>query len=244
MGEHELMRQRQRMFCTVVLILLLFAAGCANEGRSEDIAAGAAGKGQTGSAFLQNLQADLPQPAEGQFSTPESVATAFFEAVNDHDLDSALKCFPIVEQYHANTVDNHFNRLHTYELQADAPIPSFESHNFFKSFLEYEQYWEKFYLLLFLESNPEMMGKRIVMGEANADVELEKIKAMKVTSTYSRPEIVSEHTRENKNVIEQSMNIQEVKVLEIKLHIDGKEQKPLLVRVGKIGSNWRILFMN
>ncbi len=56
---------------------------------------------------------------------------------------------------------------HTYELQAGAPVPFFESHNFFKSFLEYEQYWEKFYMFLFLNSNPDIVGKRVVMDEAN-----------------------------------------------------------------------------
>lgn len=243
------MQQRKWMFCSVVLLLLLVAvAGCTNKGHSGEIASGDVRKDEPESTFLENFQADLPQPTEAQFSTPESVVKAFFEAVNDHDLDSALKCFPIMEKYRANTIDNHFSRLHTYELQGDAPIPSFESHNFFTSFLEYEQYWEKFYMILFLNSNPDIMGKRVVMGEANAAKELKKIKEMKVSSTYSKPEIVANHNVKDKNVIEQSMNIQEKRLLEVKLYIEGEEQKteqnPVLVRVGKIGSNWRILSIN
>lgn len=245
MGEHEFMQQRKWMFCSVVFLLLFVAVtGCTNQGRSGEISSGDARKDQSGGTFLENFQADLPQPTEAQFSTPESVVEAFFEAVNEHDLDSALKCFPIMEKYRANTVDNHFNLLHTYELQAGTPIPSFESHNFFKSFLEYEQYWENFYMFLFLNSNPDIMGKRIVMGEANAATELKKIKEMKVSSTYSKPEIIANYDKMNKNVIEQNMNIQEIRLLEIKLYIEEEEQNPVLVRVGKIGSNWRILNMS
>ncbi|WP_179032285.1 hypothetical protein [Paenibacillus kribbensis] len=239
------MQQRKWMFCSVIVLLLfVVVAGCTSKGRFGEITSGDARKDQPGSTFLENLQADLPQPTVGQFSTPESVVEAFFEAVNDHDLDSALKCFPIMEKYHANTVDNHFSLLHTYELQADAPITSFESHNFFKNFLGYEQYWEKFYMLLFLNSNPDIMGKRVVMGEANAATELKKIKEMKVSSTYSKPEIVAIHSEKNKNVMEQSMSIQEIQVLEVKLYIDGEEQNHVLISVGKIGSNWRILNMS
>ncbi len=239
------MQQRKWMFCSVVFLLLFVAVtGCTNQGRSGEISSGDARKDQSGGTFLENFQADLPQPTEAQFSTPESVVEAFFEAVNEHDLDSALKCFPIMEKYRANTVDNHFNLLHTYELQAGTPIPSFESHNFFKSFLEYEQYWENFYMFLFLNSNPDIMGKRIVMGEANAATELKKIKEMKVSSTYSKPEIIANYDKMNKNVIEQNMNIQEIRLLEIKLYIEEEEQNPVLVRVGKIGSNWRILNMS
>ena len=239
------MQQRKWMFCLVVVLLLfIMIAGCTNLGSPGEISSGDARKDQPGSTFLENLQADLPQPTEAQFSTPESVVEAFFEAVNDHDLDSALKCFPIMEKYRANTADNHFSILHTYELQAGAPIPSFESHNFFKSFLEYEQYWEKFFMLLFLNSNPDIMSKRIVMGEANAATELKKIKEMKVSSAYSKPEIVANHSKKNKNVMEQSMKIQEIQVLEVKLYIDGEEQNHVLISVGKIGSNWRILNMS
>lgn len=123
------------MFCSVVVLLLfVVVAGCTNKGHSGEINSGDARKEQPESTLLENLQADLPQPTEAQFSTPESVVEAFFEAVNDHNFDSALKCFPVVEKYRANTVDNYFSILHTYELQADAPIPSFESHNFFKVF--------------------------------------------------------------------------------------------------------------
>ncbi|MEK4731945.1 hypothetical protein [Paenibacillus sp. FSL L8-0641] len=239
------MRQRKWIFCSVVVLLLfVVVAGCTNKGHSGEISSEDARKEQPGSTYLENLQADLPQPTEAQFSTPELVVEAFFEAVNDHNFDSALKCFPIVEKYRANTVDNHFNLLHTYELQAGAPIPSFESHNFLKSFIEYEQYWEKFYMLLFLNSNPDMVGKRIVMGEANAAMDLKKIKEMKVSSTYSKPQIISSHSEKNKNVIEQTMNIQEIRVLEAKLYIDGEEQNHVLISVGKIGSNWRILNMS
>ncbi|HEX9060468.1 MAG TPA: hypothetical protein VF941_09835 [Clostridia bacterium] len=228
-----------KKFLLFTLITIILLTSCANSNQtsktnSEDKA----------EMFITNMTKIIPQPKKDQFSDYHVMINYFFKSVNDNDLESALKCFAVNEEYSVMDSDLYFKRVKVYKLNKDAPIPTNYSHNFFVTFSKYESYWQKYFMRLMLYSNPGLIDLNITEKTNNWQSELQKVKSIKTTKKYAIPKITFDKTAEL-NVIDQAMNASEKRVIDVTLNVEnGKDEiAHALITIVKINGNWKMFSM-
>ncbi len=229
------MRNIKKASILILISLTLVSCNKPNDNKSTG--------NEASSRFTDIAIAKIPQPESDEFSNYEDVINTFFEAVNNDDYNAALKCFPIVEEYHANTVDNYFNTLKMYRFQSDAPMIENKEHNFFTVYYHYLEMWNRYRMMALLISHPDLTDFQVTQDDEEWESRLNEIKNMKITIQFSNIKITRIMDKKI-HAIHEGMGIKEIKLLEVELKIDNEVFSDGLISVGEIEGNWRILDIN
>lgn len=228
---------RKIKIASILILILIILVSCNNPTDDKST------ENESSSRFTDIAIANIPQPERDEFSNYEDVINTFFEAINHDDFNAALECFPIVEHYHANSVDNYFEYLSLYRFQSEAPMIENKEHNFFSIYYTYLEMWNRYRMMALLFSHPELADFQVTKEDQDWESRLNEIKNMKITKQFSNIKITRIMDKKIQ-AIHEEMGIKEIKLLEVEFKIDNEVFSEGLISVGEIGGNWRILDIN
>lgn len=229
------MRNIKKASILILISLTLVSCNKPNDNKSTG--------NEASSRFTDIAIANIPQPKGDEFSNYEDVINTFFDAINHDDFNAALTCFPIVEHYHANSVDNYFDFLGVYRFQSHAPMLDNREHDFFSIYYNYLEMWNRYRMMALLFSHPELVDFQVTKEDQDWESRLNEIKDMKITKQFSNIKITRIMDKKI-NAIHEGMGIKVIKLLELEFKIDNEVFSDGLITVGEIEGNWRILDIN
>lgn len=200
--------------------------------------------------FVRDVLAAVPQPAAGEFVTPESVAERFVRAVNSNDVASAIRCFAVRESFRAHEPRPVAEYLAMYSLAEKMPLPSHSDDmaGVMYAFERFRSVWSRLRLLQFVLSHPGT-AEKFTTSDPAWGAKLDAVESMRVSVRFI-PKVKKVNPLTGVDAISKAMGVEEMRALVLDLSVDGGPPIPeakgpvtlsVTLMLGRIAKNWRIL---